>query len=204
MFSKKEIVKHLKEMRHYIIFSTVIFLAGLVFGATSSGLHDYINSQIDSLRKVAQTIQSSDNPTLGFIGFIFLNNAIKAILVMYLGIFLGVVPLFFLSINGMVIGYIIGLEAENGGGNLFDLIVKGLLPHGILEIPAILVACAYGLRFGALMFQGAGALVLKREGWGAKFERLMVRSVPMMVILTITLFIAAIIESTITPWLLSM
>jgi stage II sporulation protein M len=189
-------------MRHYLIFSVVIMLAGFVVGATNSSFDSFIQGQIAGLRQMAESIEANNNSTLWFIVFIFFNNAIKAILVMYLGALLGIVPFIFLTINGMMIGYLVSKAAEQGGGVLYTLIVKGLLPHGILEIPAIIIACAYGFRFGKMMFQGLGALFVRRAGWGKELERFIIRTLPVMVLIVCMLLTAAVIESTITVWLL--
>ncbi|MFC5653063.1 stage II sporulation protein M [Paenibacillus solisilvae] len=202
MFAPRRIWAHLKELRHYIAFSFVILFAGMVVGATNPALDSFIKGQMAGIREMAQSIEASDNPTLLFITFIFLNNAIKSILVLYLGIFLGIVPIVFLAINGMMIGYLVSKAAEQSGGELFTLVVKGLLPHGIIEIPAIIIACAYGLRFGSIMFQGIGALALRRPGWSGSFELFAARTLPAMVLIVAMLIIAAVIESTFTVWLL--
>ncbi len=203
MFAPRQIIAHLKEMRHYIAFGFVILLAGMVVGATNPALDAFIKGQMSGIQKMAQSIQASNNPTLLFILFIFFNNALKSILVMYLGMLFGIVPIVFLAINGMMLGYLISKAAEQGGGELFTLIVKGLLPHGIIEIPAIIIACAYGLRFGRIMFQGMGALVLQRSGWGKTFELFTARTLPAIVLIVVMLIIAAVIESTFTVWLLN-
>jgi stage II sporulation protein M len=202
MFALREIFGHLNTMRHYLIFSVVIMLAGFVVGATNSSFDSFIQGQIAGLRQMAESIEANNNSTLWFIVFIFFNNAIKAILVMYLGALLGIVPFIFLTINGMMIGYLVSKAAEQGGGVLYTLIVKGLLPHGILEIPAIIIACAYGFRFGKMMFQGLGALFVRRADWGKELERFIIRTLPVMVLIVCMLLTAAVIESTITVWLL--
>lgn len=203
MFAPRQIAAHLKEMRHYIAFSFVILLAGMVVGATNPALDSFIKGQMSGIQEIAQSIQASKNPTLLFITFIFFNNVIKSIIVMYLGVLMGIVPIVFLAINGMMIGYLVSKAAEHGGGELFTLIVKGLLPHGIIEIPAIIIACAYGLRFGRIMFQGIGALALNRPGWGKTFELFATRTLPAVVLIVVMLIIAAVIESTFTVWLLN-
>ncbi|MBW7477519.1 stage II sporulation protein M [Paenibacillus oenotherae] len=202
MFAIREIFGHLKEMRHYIIFSAVVMLAGMVVGATNPALDSFVQGQLSGLRDVAETLESKDNSAVWFMVFIFFNNAIKSILVMYIGSLFGIVPIIFLAVNGMVIGYIINIAAEEG--QLFTLIVKGLLPHGILEIPAILIACAYGIRFGKMMFTGLGAMVTRRKGWGQELESFVARTLPAMVLIVVMLLIASIIESTVTVWLLQM
>lgn len=203
MFAPRQIIAHLKEMRHYLAFSFVILLAGMVVGATNPALDAFIQGQMSGIQKIAQSIQASNNPTLLFIIFIFFNNALKSILVMYLGMLFGIVPIVFLAINGMMLGYLVTKASEQGGGELFTLIVKGLLPHGIIEIPAIIIACAYGLKFGRIMLQGMGALVLQRSGWAKTFELFTARTFPAIVLIVVMLIIAAVIESTFTVWLLN-
>jgi stage II sporulation protein M len=208
MFKWRLIWEHFKQMNPYIAFGSILFLAGMVIGGTNPAFRAFLDEQLKGLGQLAEMIDNSKNPTLTMMIFIFLNNAIKSILVMYLGALFGVLPFFFLVVNGMMIGYLLKTTAElHGGGYVMELIVKGLLPHGILEIPAIIIACAYGMRFGVLVLKAGGSLVFARSktaGLSRELESFVVRTVPMMVILTITLLIAAVIESTITLWLLQM
>ncbi|WP_239566174.1 stage II sporulation protein M [Paenibacillus sacheonensis] len=189
-------------MRHYLAFSTIFLVAGMVVGAINPALENFMQSQMSGLSNIAQNIDASSHPTLFLMLFIFLNNVIKAILVMYLGAFFGIIPIFFLAINGMILGYLIHRTAEQGGDMLFTVIVKGLLPHGIIELAAIVIACAYGLRFGKMMFQGAGTLLTRKSGWGQQFEQFLQRTLPVIVMVIVMLGAAAIIESTVTVWLL--
>lgn len=102
----------------------------------------------------------------------------------------------------MLIGYVIHRSAGQGNEAAYTLIVKGLLPHGIIELAAIVIACAYGLRFGKMMLQGAGAALTRRSGWGQQFEQFILRTLPVIVLIVVMLIVAAVIESTVTPWLL--
>ncbi|AZN38391.1 stage II sporulation protein M [Paenibacillus albus] len=202
MFTPTEIFRHLKTMRHYIAFSTIFLLAGMVVGATNPDLDSFIQGQLNGLKTVAQNIDSSNHPTLFLMVFIFFNNVIKAILVMYIGAIFGIVPIIFLAINGMILGYLVHKTAEQGGDAVVTIIFKGLLPHGIIELAAIVIACAYGMRFGKIMLQGIGALLTRRTGWSQELERFVMRTLPVMVLLTVMLALAAVIESTVTVWLL--
>lgn len=195
-------------MNHYIAVGFVLFFAGMVIGGTNPAFHAFLDSQIAGLEQLTNVIDQSKNPTLTMMIVIFLNNAIKSILVIYVGALLGIVPILFLVINGMVIGYLLQNIADlHGGAHVFEIIVKGLLPHGIIEIPAIIIACAYGLRFGVLSFKGLGSLLFARSklpAIGRDIETFLIRSIPVMVILTVSLLVASVIESTITLWLLKM
>ncbi|RIX47848.1 stage II sporulation protein M [Paenibacillus nanensis] len=205
MFKPSAIIQHFKEMRGYISFSFILFFASIVVGGTNTSFHSFLNGQLEGL---GQLVDMVGNNTLLMMLVIFLNNAIKSILIMYLGAFYGVIPFFFIVTNGMVIGYL--LEAASNSTSpdalpVWEIIVKGLLPHGIIEIPAIIFACAYGLKFGGLVFRASGSLVFARGklgGIGKEIEHFAIRTVPMIVILTVALLIASVIESTITTWLL--
>ncbi|WP_219834303.1 stage II sporulation protein M [Paenibacillus sp. R14(2021)] len=202
MFTPREVLRHLKIMRHHIALSTVFLLAGMFIGATNPLLDNFIQGQMSGLKNIAQSIDSSSHPTAFLMTFIFFNNVIKAVLVMYAGALFGIVPVVFLLINGMIIGYIVHKTAEQGNEALFTVIVKGLLPHGIIELAAIVIACAYGLRFGQLMFKGIGVLMTRKAGWGHDIEQFVIRTMPVIVLIVIMLIVAAVIESTVTVWLL--
>lgn len=208
MFKWRLIWDHFKQMNPYIAFGFILFLAGMVIGGTNPAFKSFLNEQLQGLGHLADMIGKSSNPTLTMIVIIFLNNAIKSILVIYLGALFGILPFLFLIVNGMLIGYLLKTSAElHGGGYVMELILKGLLPHGILEIPAIIIACAYGMRFGVLVLKAGGSLIFARTSsarLGGELEGFVVRTVPVMVILTIILLIASVIESTITTWLIEM
>jgi stage II sporulation protein M len=77
--------------------------------------------------------------------FIFVNNAIKCFAVFLLGTFFGIIPILFVAINGMLIGLISSVVlTEHGSKYLFS----GTIPHGMLEIPALLIATSYGVQLG--------------------------------------------------------
>lgn len=206
MFKPSAIIQHFKDLRGYISFSFMLFFASIVVGGTNTSFHAFLNGQLEGLGQLVDMVEQTSNPTLFMMIVIFLNNAIKSILIMYLGAFYGIIPFFFLITNGMIIGYLLEITAKNPDAlPVWEVIVKGLLPHGIIEIPAIIFACAYGLKFGALVFRASGSLVLARGklgGIGREIEHFAIRTVPMIVILTVALLIAAVIESTFTVWLL--
>jgi len=208
MFSIKELWSDLIYSRKLIWLSTIIFLIAILIGFTNRSLAGYMDAQMKALSELADIAAGAENQTLAFILIIFINNAVKCALVIFLGIFFGIYPLFFIVMNGLIIGYLLQLSAYGHlQYGLFDTIVKGLLPHGILEIPALIIATAYGLRMGRLVwrtirlaFDGGNSL----RGIGLTYKGTMKRAAVMTVYLTIILAIAALIESTVTVWLLSL
>lgn len=192
-------LRDLRSIRNALIWSVILFVAGIGAGWVSTGpLQDILMNQIGGLQEVSRQLEQSGNVQWNFFIFIFFNNAIKSVLVIYAGIFFGVLPVIFLVINGMVIGFLVHITTDNGA-SFFDIVVKGLLPHGIIEIPVIIIACAFGLKFGGLASRSLIELgSAKRQGLGKQWETFLRRTLTASCWVIILLFIAAIIESTIT------
>lgn len=206
IFKWSAINAHFKAMSGYIIFGFILFAAGIVVGGTDTAFSNYLEQQLESLGGLREQLKQSGNPTLAFIIFIFLNNAIKSVLIIYMGSLFGIVPMFFLVFNGMIIGFLLQrVAAENGADGLLATFV-GLFPHGIIEIPAIVIASAYGMKFGALVWKLLLSAFMPRRSSGEAgraIEFFVIRSVPVVVLLVVALLVAAVIESTVSMWLVS-
>jgi len=138
-----------KEIIAYFIVLTIIFAL-----SSLAGYHTARNNP-----KEAEQFLHQFSSELGFIKFlppiviflvIFLNNSIKALIAMILGIFFGLVPVFFVFINGFLVGlvlYTVGLKMG------LKKVLMMILPHGIIEIPAIILACSYGLWLGRMFYR---------------------------------------------------
>ncbi len=186
--------------RHYIYTAALLFAIGMYVGYSSELFHDFLNSQIEGLIHIAGDLMERENSMLWFFLFIFFNNTIKSIAVIFLGFFLGVLPVIFLLVNGMVLGYVYLIILE-GGGSLGQLLV-GILPHGIIELPIIIIACAYGLKLGAIVWISIFQMFTPDSKSKGQVSAFIKKSLPLVVFITIALLIAAAIESTITPWLI--
>lgn len=80
---------------------------------------------------------------------IFLNNAVKSFIALASGVLFGIIPVIFILINGYAIGIVGAVAiAEKGIGNVLAL----TLPHGVLEIPAVLLAASYGVMLGEKLY----------------------------------------------------
>ncbi|GCF12438.1 hypothetical protein Harman_03730 [Haloarcula mannanilytica] len=73
-------------------------------------------------------------------------NNLGALLVMALGaVSLGTMTVLSLVLNGLVIGAVVGIALKQ----VSPVVVAALIvPHGLIEIPALLIVAAVGLRFG--------------------------------------------------------
>lgn len=207
MFKFKSLWADLAITRQYIIVATIIFILSMYLGATNESFAAFLNMQLEGLGQLVDKIDESSNPTLSMIMLIFFNNAIKAIIVLFAGALFGLLPIFFLVINGMIIGFLLQFSNGSADISMWEAIFKGLLPHGILEIPALLIASAYGLRLGRLLFSVFGALLFnqtKLTKIGHQYISLLKKCGVISLYLVIVLLIAAIIESTVTVWLLQL
>ena len=203
MFKFSTFIKDITSIKKTMMLSSLLFGIGILMGwVGTDSIAQFINQQIEGLRDISEGLSESDNPMWSFFVFIFLNNSIKGVMVIFLGIFLGILPIIFLMVNGMVLGYLVHYLSLQGEG-MFEFIVKGLLPHGIIEIPAIIIACAFGLRLGTLVWisMGIGSRE-KRTNVGQQWSSFFKRVGPISMWIVILLLVAAIIESTLTFWLM--
>ncbi|MFS1514637.1 stage II sporulation protein M [Chengkuizengella sp. SCS-71B] len=202
----KNLFVNFKEMKVYFYISTLLFVVGIITGFNSETVEQFIQQSIQGLEEKARDIQASDNPHVTAFIIIFTNNVKVSLIAIYSGFFFSLFPVFLLLTNGMAIGYLFKLIPQSGSEfGMFELFLRGILPHGIFEIPAILIASAYGIKFGVLIMKwliqsGNNDLRAKNKIEFIAFMKLLVT----LVIFTVaTLMLAAIIESTITPILLS-
>lgn len=87
----------------------------------------------------------SSQPAQNFASQVFLNNVRVAVLAFAAGILLCIFTVFILAYNGANVGVAGGLFTHVGEWERFWGLI---LPHGLLEISAVIVAGAAGLRLG--------------------------------------------------------
>ncbi|GIP24717.1 stage II sporulation protein M [Paenibacillus sp. J22TS3] len=199
MLSLRQFGAHLKNAKTPLIFGVLLFAVGIALGMMNAeALQQVVIGQIEGLRETSQRLAKNPNPEFSFFLFIFFNNAIKGVLMIYLGMFAGIIPAFFLIINGMVLGYLIELQSVQGA-SIADLVIRGLLPHGIIEIPAIIIASAIGMKFGLISLRRLGGALSGRSDRGqGEWRQFFKSTLNVSFWIVILLFIAAIIESTLT------
>ena len=87
----------------------------------------------------------SSAPAQDFAARVFTNNAYVAAQSILFGVFLGLPVLYVLYSNALNVGIAGGLMAANDRAGLFFGLI---LPHGLLELTAVFVACGLGLKLG--------------------------------------------------------
>ncbi|MFD1178966.1 stage II sporulation protein M [Paenibacillus puldeungensis] len=203
MFSFRKFLQDIIRFKGAMLVSLLLFVTGVVLGAINAdSITRWILPDIERLGEYSRRLSQSEHPELSFFVFIFFNNALKSIGVMALGALFCLIPAFFLFMNGLALGYVV-VAAGAHGESTMSLILRGLLPHGIIEIPAILVAAAFGLQFGYLVIKSLGERgsrdASERTVEWRKFFVSAGRAAFWIVIL---LLIAAAVESTLTFYLM--
>ena len=110
---------------------------------------------------------------------IVFNNVSLSLLWMVLGVLGGLPPLFFAVRNGFFIGHFsYNVSLDYGLG----FIAAALIPHGVIEIPAILLSSAAGMGLGYAMInrlRGKGSL---RAEFGKAFALYITKIIPLLVL----------------------
>jgi len=126
-----------------LILATGIFFLSLVLGALIG--QDTIEELMRQLGAVLEPLASTGRLSMLLVLIIFINNAIKALGVVLSGILLGLPPLLFVGLNGFVLG---GLGSALESGNGWRYVMASFVPHGVIEIPVIVLGTALGLTVG--------------------------------------------------------
>ncbi|MBA1342759.1 MAG: hypothetical protein C5S52_04090 [ANME-2 cluster archaeon] len=175
---------------------TAIFLVSVVSGYLYADSNPYESAMVmQELSGELGWILDLDPVLISFV--IFLNNAFKSFLAIVLGV-LVIVPIMFIMFNGYILG-IVMCESARIEGPLY--VAAAILPHGIIELPMILLSAALGTRIGMLvLLRISGKIpteeILSTLKWSISYYFRWI--LPL-------LFVAAVIETFITPavlWIL--
>lgn len=137
--------------RYWWFGTTAVFLViALAFGfwiANDPGAYAAVGSQDDINRLVNEDFESyySSAPAQDFAARVFTNNALIAAASIVSGVLLGLPIPYLLFQNAANVGISGGLLAANGKSGLFFGLI---LPHGMLELTAVLVASGLALKLG--------------------------------------------------------
>jgi stage II sporulation protein M len=131
-----------------LILATSIFFVSLVLGTLIG--QNTVEGLMRQLGAILEPLASTGKLTILLFLIIFINNAIKALGIIFLGILLGLPPLLFIVLNGFILGGLgSALESVNG----WRYVMASFVPHGVIEIPVILLAAALGFTVGMESFK---------------------------------------------------
>ncbi|MDG6243549.1 MAG: stage II sporulation protein M [Methanolobus sp.] len=192
--TREGLISYLKELKPFAIFSLfsfiLSFVAGYAFYATSpaSAL-----TSLGGLEELAEMLRGLSIIEITLL--IFVNNAVKMFFAVLLGFALGIIPFGFLVLNGFVIGVFVHYQTVERG---VMFVIAGLTPHGIIEIPMLLISSAIGMKIGYRTLETIISKPVDLKGEiikGVKFY---------LHWLLPLIFLAAVIETFITPMVIYM
>ncbi|MDO8567458.1 MAG: stage II sporulation protein M [Dehalococcoidales bacterium] len=173
--------------RYWIIAAIVLFSVGIALGLMVKA--DFITQNVAAIKELGATLKPFRISTAVFI---YLKNVSTLLLsFVFAPVFL-LLPIFALAVNGWILSFVVVLAAQQKS---LGFALAAILPHGILEIPAIIIGEAAALSFGVAMLA-----TLFARGRGQLLPNLR-RSLKYLVIAAILLIPAAFIETFITPLL---
>ena len=136
---------YLKRLYPYLKTSLVIFGGGIVIGLMALShfplLAQHFESSVVGFVKNFRGLSK-----LELAAAIFLNNTLKTVLAILLGSLFGIIPAVFLLGNGIALGVIFSLSAQTRG---LWLSLLSIVPHGLLELPAVFLGTSIGLMVGS-------------------------------------------------------
>ena len=143
----REAINYIKETKSHIYGIIFLFLFSVLIGFVFS-------TELDNkFRPLIKEILSNteDLNVIELVVFILQNNLQSAILSIIIGMLAGIFPIINAIVNGALIGYVLALTAKTVGFSSW----WRLLPHGIFELPAIIIALGLGTKFGFSIFAKA-------------------------------------------------
>lgn len=136
----KKSLKEVYAIKTYIWISFMLFIiSGLVGFLLPIFFVDEILKFIEEL--VKKTIGLSP---VNLISFIISNNIEASFIALLFGIILGIFPIITSIVNGYVLGFVANKAVLQEG----FLVLWRLFPHGIFEIPGVLISIALGIKLG--------------------------------------------------------
>ncbi|HXX54690.1 MAG TPA: stage II sporulation protein M [Methanoregula sp.] len=172
-----------------IIVAFLLFFATLTVGWVGTAQNPAVGEQLMAAfqKEVAGEIISSNSFDI-FVK-LFFNNLEACILLFLGGASFGILTIFILSLNGVVIGAIMEV-VHNDHSALF--VAAAILPHGIFEIPAFIISGSLGILLAQSLINewyGTGDAAENARGYARTFLHWVLPLV----------LVAAFVEAFITP-----
>ena len=135
-----------RTIKPYLLILTLIFAVSFMAGILAP------SSIRQQMTEVFQAVVGNYRGLAG--GMLFFNilvqNVMATIFVLIAGVFVGIIPTFAISSNAFGLGVLYRQTAEVAG---YSKAALKVLPYGVFEIPALLIAASYGLWLGVTVLR---------------------------------------------------
>ena len=135
-----------RTIKPYLLILTLIFAVSFLAGILAP------SSIRQQMTEVFQAVVGNYRGLAG--GMLYFNilvqNVMATIFVLISGVFVGIIPTFAISSNAFGLGVLYRQAAEVAG---YSKAALKVLPYGVFEIPALLIAASYGLWLGVTVLR---------------------------------------------------
>jgi len=188
----------LKVEKSYLLFSVILFLSSCLYGVL---FWDQVQQVLkdagimEQLLKITKKIAKEPTFTNIF-STIFFNNLFVTITAIISGVVFGIYPILIVVNNGMLLSAMVMGSASITKVHPLVLFVTTVLPHGIFELPAILIGAAFGIHLGmAVLRLFISFFTRKVENVVEEWRGIRNRFVVIVMGIAVFLLCAAIIET---------
>ncbi|MBN1370278.1 MAG: stage II sporulation protein M [Dehalococcoidaceae bacterium] len=165
--------------------------------AVAAGFIIPLNVSIEDIAPLGEFLEDFESLSPAAVFFIILfNNIIAIVFSFIMSPLFGIVPLLALGLNGFVIGVVSAMVIEQES---LGFLLTGLLPHGIFEIPALIIGLSAAIYLGTTL-----ALSIFKRELRAMLLPTLISSLKYLALSIALLIPAAFIETFVTPGLLSL
>lgn len=187
-----------KDMRWIVLGTVVIFIALIVLTDLFFMKHTDMMTQL--LQEFQETLKDIAPDGTISAPLLFLNNLKACLIAMATGLipFL-FIPVLVLGVNAAVMGAVASMY-RMAGMSVVSMYLFGILPHGIFELPAILLSISMGLYLCYCLVkricEGRYNRGIVKEALGNMLRTLLTLIIPLLAV-------AAVIETYVTPILMN-
>ncbi len=190
--TKETFRTYIDELIPFVWISLLFFVLSTIAGYVYYTIEpSYALNSLSGLEELVEMLR--DLSVFEIMLFIFVNNSVKMFFSILLGFALGIVPFGFLVLNGFILGVFAHYQAVESGA-LF--VVAGLTPHGIIEIPMLIISSAVGMKIGYVALNAIRSQPADLKGEMIRGIKFYLRWLFPLILL------AAIIETFITPMII--
>jgi len=194
-YAEVDFVRSLHRNARLLVIVSIAFVCTIALGvaagiwresAAGRAIREEVEPELEQMENEVQGISYG----FEFTAYIISNNVLATIEIVGLGVLFGIFPIFAIITNGLVLGYVPFYLTNFSALRFFSMI----LPHGLIELSALMIAITCGLRLGM-----ASAKALVQEDRLAPIKAAGRDVVNMLPVVFILLIAAGFIEGFISP-----